>query len=202
LNIYAFVLNSPSVLFDYLGQLTWKVVKLSSSGDYFDQNYGGLLTTYELMIHGEAYDSHVFASATAVTKKFGLSLLQRRADATAYVFFECDEDGNISIASTPTPVPGVIDVDLGGLPGLPGKSVSISFWGSRALAFVSASIHNDGAYASAEYWSAAHASWTSLGLKKIPVKPYYIPWYFQGGESLISAPGFATYMCLCEDIQE
>ena len=169
--------------FDVLGVQVdrWKVKRvmpLDNSCNYFDSDagYGGVLWTIRwiITIRVIAYDYHVAASGEVEVSRFRTN----RAEVIAWVFFGCDQGGNILVTSM---CPGGLD-----------KNGPLS-----AIASVSVQISGD--TASVEYTSGA--GWES-GLS---VSPGIGIWgaiisvtASSGGRELVGK-GWAVYKCVCNE---
>jgi len=169
--------------FDVLGTQVdrWKVKRVmpqDNSCNYFDSDagYGGVLWTIRwiITIRGTAYDYHVAASGEAEASRFRT----KRAEVIAWVFFGCDQDGNILVTSM---CPGGLD-----------KNGSLS-----AIASVSVQISGD----TASVENTSGAGWES-GLSVSPgigIRGAIISVTASSGGRELVGKGWAVYKCVCSE---
>jgi RHS repeat-associated protein len=167
--------------FDVLGAQVhrWKVKRvmpLDNSCNYFDSDagYGGVLWTIRwiITIRGTAYDYHVAASGEAEASRFRT----KRAEVTAWVFFGCDQGGNILVTSM---CPGGLD-----------KNGSVS-----AIASVSVQISGDTAsveYTSGAAWESGLSISPGIGIRGATINVTAS----SGGRHFVQN-GWAMYKCVC-----
>jgi len=161
--------------------LRWKVKRvmpLDDSCNYreSDSGYGGVLWTIRWIItaRGTAYDYHVAASGEAEASRFRT----KKAEVIAWVFFGCDQGGNIIVTSMR---PGGVD-----------KNGPLS-------ATASAAVQISGDTATVEYTSGA--AWES-GLSISPgigIWGATISVTASSGGSGKVGKGWAVYKCVCSD---